>query len=136
MAFKDLDETFDIVPSEVTPIEKPKTPKVSSKSEDREKDYNYVRAQLYNIVEKMQQSIDGAMETAEQTNHPRAYEVAMNGAKNAADVVEKISDLHKKMKELEVEEVRVQQNNTTNNNVFMSGSTAELMQLLKENKNK
>lgn len=136
MAFKDLDETFDIVPSEVTPVEKPKTPKLSSKSEDREKDYEYVRAQLYNIVEKMQQSIDGAMETAEQTNHPRAYEVAMNGAKNAADVVEKISDLHKKMKELEVEEVKVQQTNTTNNNVFLSGSTAELMQMLKDNKNK
>ena len=132
-AFESLDKTFDIVPEEVKPLKKkPKPLIVSDKSVDVEKDYQYARAQLYDLVEKMQESLDGAMAVAEQSEHPRAFEVAFQGAKHAADVVEKITDLHKKTKELEVEEVKVSQNTT--NNVFMAGTTAELMKLLKENK--
>ena len=140
--FDDLDKTFDIQPEEVESLEiiekKPKVKPLvlSDKVEDREKDYQYARAQLYDIVEKMQESLNGAMEVAEQSEHPRAYEVVFAGAKNAADVVEKLNDLHKKMKDLEIEEVKVQQNNTTTNNVFMSGSTAELINMLKEQKDK
>ncbi len=131
--FDSLDETFDIVPSPVEKQLKKQKPLVlSDKSEDRDKDYQHVRASLYNLVDKMQEALDGALEVAQQSDHPRAYEVALNGAKNAAEVVEKITDLHKKVKDLEIEEVKVQQNNTTNNNVFMTGSTADLMMMLKE----
>ena len=73
------------------------------------------------------------MEVAQQSDHPRAYEVAFNGAKSAAEVVEKIGDLHKKMADLNNEETKVQQTNTQNN-IYMAGTTAELMKLLKENK--
>jgi len=131
--FDSLDETFDIVPSPVEKqLKKQKPIVLSDKSEDRDKDYQHVRASLYNLVDKMQEALDGALEVAQQSDHPRAYEVALNGAKNAAEVVEKITDLHKKVKDLEIEEVKVQQNNTTNNNVFMTGSTADLMMMLKE----
>ena len=140
--FDDLDKTFNIQPEEVESLEiiekKPKGKPlvISDKVEDREKDYQYARAQLYDIVEKMQESLNTAMEVAQESEHPRAFEVVFNGAKNAADVVDKINDLHKKMKDLEIEEVKVQQNNTTTNNVFMSGSTAELINMLKEQKDK
>lgn len=131
--FDSLDETFDIVPSPVEKqLKKQKPIVLSDKSEDRDKDYQHVRASLYNLVDKMQEALDGALEVAQQSDHPRAYEVALNGAKNAAEVVEKITDLHKKVKDLEIEEVKVQQTNTTNNNVFMTGSTADLMMMLKE----
>ena len=139
---EDLDKTFNIEPDEVESLEiiekKPKVKPLvlSNKEEDREKDYQYARAQLYNIVEKMQESLDTAMEVAQESEHPRAFEVVFNGAKNAADVVDKINDLHKKMKDMEIEEVKVQQNNTTTNNVFMSGSTADLIKMLKEQKDK
>ena len=56
--FDSLDETFDITPAEV--VEKPvkaKPAPVTNKGEDREKDYQYSRAQLYNLVEKMQESL-------------------------------------------------------------------------------
>ena len=132
--FDSLDETFDIVPSPVEKQLKKQKPLVlSDKSEDKEKDYQHVRASLYNLVDKMQEALDGALEVAQQSDHPRAYEVALNGAKNAAEVVEKITDLHKKVKDMEIEEVKVQatQNNTTNN-VFMTGSTSDLMKMLKE----
>ena len=130
-----LDQTFDITPApEVKPIKKPKPPIViSNKSEDREKDYNYARSQLYNIVETMQEGIQGAMEVALESEHPRAFEVAMNGAKAASEVVEKLADLHKKMDDLEREKPTQQSVNQVQNNMFV-GSTAELMKMLKENK--
>ena len=136
--FDSLNDTFDITPvssevQEVKPIKTNKKPLIiSDKGEDKEKDYQYARAQLYDIVEKMQESLDGALEVAQQSDHPRAYEVVFNGAKNAADVVEKLGDLHKKMQDVEKEEQKVV--NQTQNNVFMSGSTAELLKMLKENK--
>ena len=136
--FDSLDNTFDITPteSEVKPIKKKRNDLIiSDKNTDREKDYQYQRAQLYDLVEKMQETLNEAMEVAAESQHPRAFEVAFNGAKNAADVVEKIGQLHKAQKDLEIEEVKVQQTNTTNN-VFMSGSTADLMKMLKESQNK
>ena len=131
---KSLDDTFDIIADVELPkpIKKPKPIIVSNKSEDKEKDYNYARAQLYNIVETMQEGIQGAMEVAQQSEHPRAYEVAMQGAKSAAEVVEKLADLHKKMDDLEREKP-TQQVSQVQNNMFV-GSTAELMKMLKENK--
>ena len=133
---EDLNKSFDIVPEEQEEKveilkKKPKPVVLSDKSEDKEKDYQYARAQLYDIVEKMQESLDSAMEVAQESEHPRAFEVVFQGAKNAADVVEKISDLHKKMRDLETaEESKVQQNNTQNN-VFVAGTTEELMKMLK-----
>ena len=136
-SFDDLDNTFDITPQTLeeepkTEIVKKKTKPivVSDKSEDKEKDYQYARAQLYDIVEKMQESLNTAMEVAENSEHPRAFEVVFNGAKNAADVVEKIGDLHKKMRDLTPEDTSVQQNNTQNN-VFVAGTTEELVKMLK-----
>jgi hypothetical protein len=132
-SFDSIDDVLDITPvGEAQPIKKSKPLIVSDKGEDKEKDYQYARAQLYDIVEKMQESLNSAMEVAQQSDHPRAYEVVFNGAKNAADVVDKIQDLHKKMADVEKQEQQVV--NQTQNNVFMSGSTAELLKMLKENK--
>ena len=133
-SFDSLDKTFDVPSSEITELKKEAAPiKVSEQSEDKEKDYQYARGQLYDIVERMQECLEGAMEVAQQSDHPRAYEVAFNGAKSAAEVVEKIGDLHKKMADLNKEDTKVQQTNTQNN-IYMAGTTAELMKLLKENK--
>ena len=133
--FDSLNDTFDIVPigEEAKPIKKQKPLIISDKGEDKEKDYQYARAQLYDIVEKMQESLNGALEVAQQSDHPRAYEVVFNGAKNAADVVDKLGDLHKKMAEVEKDE-QTTAVNQTQNNIFMSGSTADLLKMLKENK--
>ena len=143
-AYDDLDNEFGIFEESEEPVEievvkeTPKDIKKVKKEEptdDRSKDYNYSRAQLYDIVEKMQESINDAMDVAHESQHPRAYEVVFQGAKAAADVVDKIADLHKKMKDLEVEEVKVQQHNN-NTNIFMSGSTQDLIRMLKESKEK
>ena len=134
-SFDSLDETFDITPAEVVPkaIQKVKPIIEVDKDADREKDYTYARSQLYNIVDKMQESLNGAMEVAQQSEHPSAFEVCFQGAKHAADVVDKIADLHKKMSDLEKDEPKVQSTQNVQNNMFV-GSTAELMKMLKENK--
>ena len=130
--FESLDNTFDVASSELIKAKKEAAPiKISDTTEDKEKDYQYARGQLYDIVERMQECLEGAMEVAQQSDHPRAYEVAFNGAKSAAEVVEKIGDLHKKMSDLNKEETKVQQTNVQNN-VFMNGTTADLMKMLKK----
>jgi len=140
--FDSLNDTFDIsaeivkVEEEPTtkPIKRNKKPLIiSDKGEDQEKDYQYARAQIYDIVEKMQESLNGAMEVAQQSDHPRAYEVVFQGAKHTADAVEKLQDLHKKMADVENQEEKAAVNQTQNN-IFMSGSTADLLKMLKENK--
>jgi len=134
--FDSLNDTFDIEPAPIEKVEKDKKPiKLSNKQDDREKDYSYARAQLYDLVEKMQESLDGAMEVAQQTCHPRAWEVALNGAKNAAEVVEKLSTLqqaHKRLDEEELQRAPQHQGGMTQNNIFMSGSTSDLMAMLKD----
>ena len=140
--FDSLNDTFDVsaeivkVEEEPTvkPIKRNKKPLIiSDKGEDKEKDYQYARAQLYDIVEKMQETLNGAMEVAAQSDHPRAFEVAFQGAKHTADTVEKLQDLHKKMYDVENQEEKAQVNQTQNN-IYMSGSTADLIKMLKENK--
>lgn len=133
-----LNETFDIEPvkkqaSIKKMAKKAKELVISDKGVDKEKDYQYARGQIYDIIEKMQESLNGAMEVAEESDHPRAYEVVFNGARNAADVVDKLADLHKKMKEVEVADQRVEATqNNTQNNIYMTGSTADLMKMIKE----
>ena len=134
-AFDQLDKTFDISPEELKPIKKPRKKDlvISDKSEDREKDYSYVRSNLYDLVDKMQEACYDALEVAQQSEHPRAFEVAMNGMKNAAEVVEKITDLHAKEKILSSDEQKPAVGGSVQNNMFV-GSTADLMKMLKENK--
>lgn len=134
-SFDALDETFDITPTEVTPkpIKKVKPIIEIDKDGDRAKDYTYARSQLYNIVEKMQESVSEAMEVAMEQQHPRSFEVAFAGAKHAADIVDKLADLHKKMNDLEKDEPKVQATQNVQNNMFV-GSTAELLKALKESK--
>ena len=134
--YDSLDDCFDITPigEDPKPIKRNKKPLIiSDKGEDKEKDYQYARAQIYDIVEKMQESLNGAMEVAQQSDHPRAYEVVFQGAKHTADAVEKLQDLHKKMTDVENQEEKAAVNQTQNN-IFMSGSTADLIKMLKENK--
>ena len=131
--FDSLDETFDVETEVLKPTKRKKDALIiSDKSEDKEKDYQTARAQLHNIVDKMQEALDGALEVAQESDHPRAYEVCFQGAKHTADVVDKLADLQKKMKDLEkVEEVNVQQTNVQNN-VYMQGTTEDIMRMLKD----
>jgi hypothetical protein len=102
----------------------------SSSSVDIKRDYEYTRANLYSLIEKGQEAIDGIMELASESDQPRAYEVAGQLIKSVGDVTDKLIDLQKKLKDIEEESIKTT-NNVTNNAVFV-GSTSELSKLLKQ----
>ena len=95
--------------------------------------YEFTRGQLYSLLSKGQEALDGALEVAQESGHPRAYEVAVNAMKQVADATDKLIDLQQKMKNLEAPTKR--ETNNTTNNLFV-GSTADLQKMLKQiNKN-
>lgn len=96
-----------------------------------DRDYEYSRANLYSLIEKGQEAINGIMEVAGEGGSPRAYEVAGQLIKSVADTTDKLIDLQKKLKEIQMETNRTTNNNVTNNAVFV-GSTSELQKMLKQ----
>ena len=94
------------------------------------KDYEYTRANLYSLIEKGQESLNGIMDVANETASPRAYEVAGQILKSVADTTDKLMELQKKVREVD-EEMNKTTNNVTNNSVFV-GSTTELSKMLKD----
>ena len=101
---------------------------------DIEKDYKYTRGQLYSIIEKGQEAINGILELEEESEMHRAYEVAAKIIKNVADATDKLMDLQKKLKDVN-EEKETKGPTTVNNSLFV-GSTAELQKFLKQNDSK
>ena len=125
-----IDKALDIESSivESQPI-KPVPPK--QEKDDIKKDYEYSRANLYSLIEKGQEAINGIMELAGESASPRSYEVAGQLIKSVADTTDKLADLQKKLKELEEDNTKKGPNNITNNALFV-GSTSELSKLLKQ----
>ena len=135
MKMTNLDDTFNITPTEVevdqTEVKEPvgiQKPDRLTK-DDIEKDYEYTRGNLYSIIEKGQEAINGILELAQDSEMPRAYEVAGQLIKSVSDATDKLMDLQKKVKD--VNEDAPQKGPNTVNNALFVGSTAELAKLLK-----
>jgi GTP cyclohydrolase II len=129
--FESIDAALNIESSivEVDP-NPPKIELIKTTQDDVQKDYEYSRAQLYSLIEKGQETLNGIMELAAETASPRAYEVAGQILKSVGDTADKLIDLQKKMRLIEDENIKTT-NNVTNNAVFV-GSTSELQKLLKQ----
>ena len=102
-----------------------------SKDDDIENDYKYQRENFYNLVERGQNAVEGILELAKESDHPRAYEVAGNLIKQVAEVTEKLGDLQEKMRKLKEVPDTAPQNVT---NALFVGSTAELQKMIKGRK--
>ena len=127
-----LNDTFNTDPVEVNAITKKDKEKsnIQKLTDDVGKDYDYTRGNLYSLIEKGQEAINGIMEVAGETASPRAYEVAGQLIKSVADTTDKLADLHKKIKEIDEDKAKPQ-SNVTNNALFV-GSTSELSKMLKD----
>ena len=108
--------------------EKTAVVKLPDRTENVETDYRYARENLYNLVERVQDAIDGILELSKETEHPRAYEVAGQLIKTVGETAEKLIDLQSKLKKLEGEEQKV---GTQHNHLYV-GSTSELQKFLKK----
>ena len=129
--YEGLDSALNIE-SSIVEVEKPteKLDILPVKPDDIRKDYEYTRANLYSLIEKGQEAINGIMELAGEGGSPRAYEVAGQLIKSVADTTDKLIDLQKKLKDVQEDNTKIS-NNVTNNAVFV-GSTSELSKLLKQ----
>ena len=131
--FDNLNEAFNVT-GEIVSIDTEesstnKIEKVTSAIDDVKKDYEYTRGNLYSLIEKGQEAINGILELARESEMPRAYEVAGQLIKNVSDATDKLMDLQKKLKD--IEEERGVRGPTNVTNALFVGSTAELAKLLK-----
>ena len=117
-------ETVEAVSAEVTPE---RTQPVKGKDEVQD-DYEYARSNLYSLVDKGQEAVNGALDLAMSSDHPRAYEVAGQLIKNVGDVADKLMALQKDRKNVKEESAKKV---VTNNSLFV-GSTADLQMMLKK----
>jgi len=134
-----MSKTKDIIDEALGAVElaksEPKERKVIPRlqeNDDIENDYKYQRENFYNLVERGTDAIDGILEIARESEHPRTYEVAGNLIKQVAEVTEKLGELQEKMKRLKEVPSNAPKNVT---NALYVGSTAELQKLLKGKKN-
>ena len=130
--FDQLDDAFNVATEVVTEtlptkVERKKPDRLTK--DDIDKDYEYTRGNLYSIIEKGQEAINGILELAQESEMPRAYEVAGQLIKSVSDATDKLMDLQKKLKDVEEEKVAKGPSNVTN--ALFVGSTAELQKLLK-----
>ena len=131
--FDKLDDAFNVATEVVTEalpakVEKQKPDRLTK--DDIEKDYEYTRGNLYSIIEKGQEAINGILELAQESEMPRAYEVAGQLIKSVSDATDKLMDLQKKLKDVEEEKVAKGPSNVTN--ALFVGSTADLAKLIKK----
>jgi predicted house-cleaning noncanonical NTP pyrophosphatase (MazG superfamily) len=131
--FDNLNQTFntsaEIISKKIdTNIENIET-STSSISDDIKKDYEYTRGNLYSLIEKGQEAINGILELAQESEMPRAYEVAGQLIKSVADATDKLMELQKKLKDVEENKIK---GPTTVNNALFVGSTSELAKFLKQ----
>ena len=129
--FDSINDTLDVEvqAGEIVKETKKELKKISGQ-EDHLKDYEYTRGNLYSLIEKGQEAINGILELAQEGQQPRSYEVVGQLIKSVGDVSDKLLDLQQKMKDLNKEEKA--SSPTTVNNALFVGSTAELQKMLKE----
>ena len=133
--FDGIEEALDVETS-IVPKKEHKVEIVpATTSEQLKKDYDYTRANLYSLIEKGQEAVDGILEVAQSSDQPRAYEVAGQMIKHVGDVADKLADLHKKVNEIENPKGGSSDKQVTNNTMFV-GSTAELAKFLKQKQDK
>ena len=119
----------EILNTDYVPVVKEDKPITVHQDNTENPDANYSRANYYNLIEKGNEALDGILEVAKESQHPRAYEVAANMIKNLSDVTEKLMILQKQQMELQPKEV-APTNITVDKAVFV-GSTADLLKKIK-----
>ena len=129
MSTKSIDDALGVESQEQELLpRKPSPPVIKKGEEDVDTDYEYQRQNFYNLIERGSDAIEGILEVARESEHPRSYEVAGNLIKQVAEVTEKLGQLQTRMKQLKEVPNSAPKNVT---NALFVGSTAELQKMLK-----
>ena len=118
---------------DVVPLEKnlnPTSSPIRVESTDKVNvDFEYARGNLINIIEKGNEALDGMLEVAQMSQHPRSFEVVAELIKTMAETNKDLLELSKRKKDLDESDAKSPQ--TIKNNLFV-GSTSELTKLIKQ----
>ena len=120
---------------EKNPLEIAKEPPVpvAPQNDDVDTDFDTGRGELYKLLEKGNEAIDGILALAKEGEHPRAYEVAGQLIKSQSEIAQNLLDLQDKLKKIKDIKGDVPKNVT---NALFVGSTTELQKMIKKNKDK
>ena len=129
----DVDQNLsEILNTDYVPAVREDKPVTIHQSESINPDADYTRANYYNLIEKGNEALDGILEVARESQHPRAYEVAANMMKNLSDMTEKLMILQKQRKELEKDNPQAGPTNINVDKAVFVGSTADLLKQIKD----
>ena len=132
----DVDKNLsNILNTDYIPVVREDKPVTIHQSENDNPDADYSRANYYNLIEKGNEALEGILEVAKESQHPRAYEVAANMIKNLSDVTEKLMILQKQQQELKPKDELAGPTNINVDKAVFVGSTAELLRQLKNESN-
>lgn len=110
---------------------------------DAKQDYREVRGRLHQLAETGNQALEGILAVAEESEHPRAYEVVAQLIKTLAENSKQLMELHHDTQDLEEKKNKKHQTKdkkaddeekpqVTNNNAFFVGSTAEVQKMIED----
>jgi hypothetical protein len=116
-------------PIEVVP-EAPRTPVVKEGTNDLATDYQYMRTNLYAITERSIEALNNLAQIADQSQHPRAYEVVALLVNTIASAQKDLMTIHREKAKIEGI-VAKSQPDVINNNLFV-GNTAQLDEIIKK----
>ena len=121
----------EILDTDYIPVKSENKPVTIHHQEEPSKqvDADYSRSTYYGLIERGNEAIDGILNVARESQHPRAYEVAATLIKNMSDVTEKLMILQKQRKELDAEE---KPTNVTIDKAVFVGSTADLLRKVRD----
>ena len=130
-----LSDIFDVEPIQTTeslPVVEPVTD-VIPVGDEVETDAALARKNIKTLLDKGSSAIDNLLLVAQESEHPRAYEVAANFIKTLADLNKDLLDVQKKKSDLRPQQTTNNQSINVEKAVFV-GSTAELLKQIRENK--
>jgi len=122
LIMNELNEFFNIKPTENASKEIQEIP---------EKDFEYAKRNMYDIIEKSKLALEGIMKVATEGDSPRAYEVVTQMLKTMSEINKDLIDLEKIKNEANKTTIK-----TTNNNSFFIGSTSDLQDLINPERSK
>jgi len=126
LGIAEVDKTFENEVSRVS-----KTEVLVPENKDPDIDFETGRKNLYNLIDKGNEAIDGILNLAKEGEHPRAYEVAGQLIKTVSEVSQNLLDLQDKLKK--IKDVPDKGPKSVTNALFV-GSTTELQKMLKGKK--
>lgn len=126
-----LNQILEIQPEEIIQEPKKEIQKIEPGIKD---DFDYSRSNYYNLIEKGNEALDGLLEVAKESQHPRAYEVAANMLKNLSDMTDKLMMLQKQRKDLMQKHSEGEKPMNIDKAIVFTGSTNDLLKQIK-NKN-